>query len=38
VEQNLRLTEAIMRYLLNNPQAFNALPDSFEMAGVLEER
>jgi len=31
VERNLRLTEKVMRYLLNNPQAFNALPDNFEL-------
>ena len=31
VERNLRLTEAIMRYLLENPQVFDALPDDFEL-------
>ena len=31
VERNLRLTEEIMRNLLNNPQVFNFLPDNFEL-------
>ena len=31
VERNIRLTEEIMRYLLNNPQMFNSLPDNFEL-------
>ncbi len=31
VERNLRLTGDIMRYLLDNPQIFNSLPDNFEL-------
>lgn len=31
VERNLWLTGEIMRYLLNNPQVFNSLPDNFEL-------
>ncbi|MEA3338525.1 MAG: DUF5647 family protein, partial [Chloroflexota bacterium] len=31
VERNLRLTGDIMRYLLNNPQIFDSLPNNFEL-------
>lgn len=31
VERNLALTTEIMRYLLNQPQIFDALPDNFEL-------
>ena len=31
VERNLKLTGEIMRYLLDNPQIFNSLPDDFEL-------
>lgn len=31
VEKNIRLTEQVMRYLLNNPTAFDSLPDDFEL-------
>jgi hypothetical protein len=31
VERNLKLTGEIMRYLLDNPQIFNSLPDNFEL-------
>ena len=36
VERNLALTSEIMRYLLNQPQIFNALPDKFELV-ILPE-
>ncbi len=31
VERNLWLTGEIMRYLLDNPQVFDSLPDNFEL-------
>ena len=31
VERNLALTGDLMRYLLERPQIFNALPDNFEL-------
>ena len=31
VKRNLQLTGEIMRYLLNNPQVFDSLPDNFEL-------
>ncbi len=31
VKRNLRLTGEIMRYLLNNSQVFDSLPDNFEL-------
>ena len=37
VERNLRLTEEIMRYLLDNPQIFNSLPDNFELVVLPED-
>ena len=37
VERNLRLTEKIMRYLLNNPQLFNSLPDNFELVVLPDD-
>jgi hypothetical protein len=37
VERNTRLTGDIMRYLLNNPQVFNALPDKFELVILPED-
>ncbi len=37
VERNLRLTEDIMRYLLNNPQVFNSLPDDFELVVLPDD-
>ena len=36
-ERNLRLTEKIMRYLLENPQVFNSLPDDFELVVLPED-
>ncbi len=36
VEQNISLTEEVMRYLLDNPQVFESLPDNFEMIVVPE--
>lgn len=37
VERNLQLTGDIMRYLLNNPQVFNSLPDNFELVILPED-
>ena len=37
VERNLRLTEEIMRYLLDNPQVFDFLPDSFELVVLPDD-
>lgn len=37
VERNILLVKEIMRYLLNNPQAFNALPDKFELVILPED-
>jgi hypothetical protein len=37
VERNLWLTEEIMRYLLNNPQVFNSLPDNFELVVLPDD-
>jgi hypothetical protein len=31
VERNIALTGELMRYLLEHPQVFNALPDNFEL-------
>lgn len=31
VEKNIRLTREVMAYLLANPQAFDPLPDKFEL-------
>ncbi len=31
VERNIQLTGEVMRYLLNQPLTFNALPDHFEL-------
>ena len=36
VERNLALTSEIMRYLLDEPQVFDALPDNFELV-ILPE-
>ena len=36
VEQSIFLTEEIMRYLLDNPQVFESLPDNFELV-ILPE-
>ncbi len=37
VERNLALTSEIMRYLLNQPQVFDALPDKFELVILPED-
>ena len=37
VERNLALTSEIMRYLLNQPQIFSALPDKFELVILPED-
>jgi len=37
VERNLWLTGEIMRYLLNNPQIFNSLPDNFELVVLPDD-
>ncbi len=37
VERNLWLTGEIMRYLLNNPQVFNSLPDNFELVVLPDD-
>jgi hypothetical protein len=37
VEKNLRLTGEIMRYLLNNPQVFDSLPDNFELVVLPDD-
>ncbi len=31
IERNISLTEEVMRYLLDNPQVFESLPDNFEL-------
>ena len=36
VEQNISLTEEVMRYFLDNPQVFESLPDNFELIIVPE--
>ncbi len=36
VELNISLTEEITRYLLDNPQVFESLPDNFELV-ILPE-
>ena len=37
VERNLALTTEIMRYMLNQPLLFNALPDKFELVILPED-
>ncbi|RME76967.1 MAG: hypothetical protein D6784_04690 [Chloroflexi bacterium] len=37
VERNIALAKEIMRYLLNNPQAFRSLPDKFELVILPED-
>ena len=37
VERNFALTSEIMRYLLNRPQIFSALPDKFELVILPED-
>ncbi len=37
VEKNILLTGEVMRYLLENPQVFNALPDKFELVILPED-
>ena len=37
VERNLWLTGEIMRYLLNNPQIFDSLPDNFELVVLPDD-
>ncbi len=37
VERNLRLTEEIMHYLLDNPRVFNSLPDDFELVVLPDD-
>ena len=37
VKRNISLTKAIMRYLLDNPQVFNFLPDTFELVVLPED-
>ena len=37
VERNLWLTGEIMRYLLDNPQVFNSLPDNFELVVLPDD-
>lgn len=37
VKRNLLLTKEIMRYLLNNPQVFNSLPDNFELVVLPDD-
>ncbi len=36
VDRNILLVREIMRYLINNPQTFNSLPDKFELV-ILPE-
>jgi hypothetical protein len=36
-EKNILLTGEVMRYLLENPQVFNALPDKFELVILPED-
>ena len=37
VERNIALTAEIMRYLIEKPQAFEKLPDSFELIVLPED-
>ena len=37
VEKNILLTGEVMRYLLNKPEVFNALPDKFELVILPED-
>ena len=37
VERNILLTKEIMRYLLDNPQAFSVLPEKFELVILPED-
>ena len=37
VERNIALTGEIMRYLIEKPQAFDALPDDFELVVLPED-
>ncbi len=37
VVQNISLVKEIMRYLLDNPQLFNSLPDQFELVVLPED-
>lgn len=37
VERNIVLVKEIMRYLLDNPQVFTALPDKFELVVLPED-
>ncbi len=37
VERNLALTGEIMRYLIEKPQAFEKLPDTFELVVLPED-
>ena len=37
VKRNITLTDAIMRYLLENPKVFKSLPDQFELVILPED-
>ena len=37
VERNIQLTTEIMRYLMSQPQVFDALPDKFELIILPED-
>ena len=37
IERNIRLTGEIMRFLMDHPQAFDALPDKFELVILPED-
>ena len=37
VERNIQLTSEIMRYLMSQPQVFDALPNSFELVILPED-
>ena len=37
VERNVILVKEIMRYLLDNPQLFDSLPDKFELVVLPED-
>lgn len=37
VERNLALSAELMRYMLNQPQVFHALPDQFELVILPED-
>ena len=37
VERNIALTAEIMRYLIEKPQAFEKLPDNFELVVLPED-